>query len=102
MPPAWPWQMPGIARVFLALSLMSEGARNISCKGRHRGRRGLILCRLMRQHHGSGRRSRESPELGSGVSDGAPGAFVGGNAPEGGLGRSMGCSPMADLISLQH
>lgn len=37
MPPARLWQMPGIARVFLAPSLVSEGTRNISCPGRHGG-----------------------------------------------------------------
>lgn len=31
------WQMPGIAGVFLALSFVREGTRNISCPGRHRG-----------------------------------------------------------------
>lgn len=69
VPPARPWQMlwqmPGIARVFLSLSLVSEGTRNISRKGRRRGRQGLILHRLTRQHRGSGRRSPESPERGS-------------------------------------
>lgn len=37
VPPARLWHMPGIAGVFLALSLMSEGTRNISCPGRHGG-----------------------------------------------------------------
>lgn len=37
VPPARLWQMPAIARVFLALPLVSEGTRNISCPGSHRG-----------------------------------------------------------------
>lgn len=95
--------MPGIAGVFLALSLVSEGTRNISCEGRRRGRRGRILRRLTRQRRRSGRRSPESPEAVPTARVGATGAVAAGNAPTGGLGRSMGCSePVGDLISLQH